>query len=327
MLNTPLARAASMISKKIVWFWKLPADERKALWNSVSAKRKIFYALSVMLSLSTTIFYYEHIEETPVTKRRRFVVLTREQVDTMVNTEKEHILGMMAAKGSLLPETHEAHQLVQSIVTQLVTTSPPQDQNERKLNFKIHVFENPQLVSAFSLPTGDVIVFTGLIDACSNREELSFLLGHEMAHCLLGHKTEHLSWWALVNFVTDFLKEFWEIAESQISSFTPLRLFQHKVAEVLLTYPYSDEMEKEADMVGLTMAARACYDPVKGCGVWTNLRGVEAKSEKKFEYLVLHPCNEHRHGDIAGLLSDVCAAWKASGCGVPSPNASTAAKK
>lgn len=315
-----------MISKKIIWIWKLPAEERKAHWNSVSAKRKIFYVVSTVLSLLGTAYYYEHVEETPITKRRRFMVLTREQVDTMVNTERQNILTMMAAKGTLLPDTHQTHQLVLSMVTQLAAKAPSPDQGALQLNYKVHVFENPNLVSAFCLPTGDLIIFTGLIDACCNREELSFLLGHELAHCMLAHKSEHLSHWAIVNFFTDFLKEFWEVAESQISSFQPLRLFQHKVAEVLLTYPYSEEMEKEADKMGLIMAARACYDPVKGCGVWTDLRGVEAKGEKKVEYLVLHPCNDHRYGNIAGLVPEACAVWKASGCGQV-VNMSTAAKK
>lgn len=326
MLNTPLARAGSMISKKIIWLWKLPADERKDVWHSVSAKRKIFYVVSTVLSLLATAFYYEHVEETPITKRRRFIVLTREQVDTMVNTEKDNILSTMAAKGTLLPDTHLKHQLVLSIVTQLTANAPPPDQGTFQLNYQVHVFENPDLVSAFCLPSGDLIVFTGLIDACSNREELSFVLGHELAHSMLAHKTEHLSRWAIINYFTDFLKEFWEVAESQINSFQPLRLFQNKVTEVLLTYPYSEEMEMEADKVGLIMAARACYDPVKGCGVWTNLTGVEAKGEKKVEYLTLHPCDARRHGNIAGLVSEACVVWKASGCGQVA-NMSTATKK
>ena len=313
MLNTPLVRAASLFSKKVVWLWKLPPEERKALWSSVSAKKKLFYGVSVLLSLLMTAFYYDHIEETPITKRRRFNVLTREQVDTMVMAERDNILKMMAAKGNLLPESHETHHLVHSIVTQLLSSN--QSPDLAGLNFKVHVFDNSNLISAFCLPTGDLIISTGLVTACRSTEELSFLLGHELAHCILGHKTEHLSWWAIVNFCTDFLKEFWEIAESRVSSFQPLRLFQHKVVEVLLTYPYSDEMEREADMVGLTMAARACFDPVKACGVWTTLRGEEAKGEKKMEYLVLHPCGEHRHGNIASLLPDACVVWKTSGCG------------
>ena len=312
MLNTPLARAVSLFSKKVVQIWKLPAEERRALWSSVSAKRKIFYGVSVVLSVVMGVAYYEHIEETPITKRRRFIALTREQVDTMVNTERDNILQMMAKNGALLPESHGAHQLVQTTLTQLLSSN--QSPDLAGLSCKVHVFDNPDLISAYSLPTGDIIVYTGLVNACRSTEELSFVLGHEVAHYVLGHKTEHLSKWAVVNFFTDFLNEFWEVAESTINSFRPLRLFQHKVVEVLLTYPYSDEMEKEADQVGLTMAARACYDPVKACGVWTNIKGEEAKGEKKVIYLTLHPCDEHRHGNIAGLLPGACAVWKGSGC-------------
>lgn len=45
----------------------------------------------------------------------------------------------------------------------------------------------------FGLQNGQVFVFTGLLTAVSDIHQLSFILGHEMAHAVLGHAVSVLS--------------------------------------------------------------------------------------------------------------------------------------
>jgi len=35
--------------------------------------------------------------------------------------------------------------------------------------------------------TGNIFVFTGMLATCNSEDELGVILGHEMAHALLGH--------------------------------------------------------------------------------------------------------------------------------------------
>lgn len=40
---------------------------------------------------------------------------------------------------------------------------------------------------SFCFQNGQVFVFTGLLDAVSDINQLSFILGHEVAHAVLAH--------------------------------------------------------------------------------------------------------------------------------------------
>lgn len=43
------------------------------------------------------------------------------------------------------------------------------------------------------LQNGQIFVFTGLLTAVSDVNQLSFILGHEIAHAVLGHAVSILS--------------------------------------------------------------------------------------------------------------------------------------
>ena len=35
--------------------------------------------------------------------------------------------------------------------------------------------------------TGNIFVFTGMLEACENDDQLGYILGHEIAHSVLSH--------------------------------------------------------------------------------------------------------------------------------------------
>lgn len=57
---------------------------------------------------------------------------------------------------------------------------------------KIHVFED-ELINAFALPGGHIIVNTALITHCDNPEMLAGVMAHEMAHVELDHVSRKLA--------------------------------------------------------------------------------------------------------------------------------------
>ena len=42
-----------------------------------------------------------------------------------------------------------------------------------------------------SLQCGNIVVFTGMLLMCDNDDQLGCVLGHEMAHTVLGHTVRH----------------------------------------------------------------------------------------------------------------------------------------
>ena len=41
--------------------------------------------------------------------------------------------------------------------------------------------------------TGNIFVYTGMLDMCANDDQLGIILGHEMSHAILNHSAETIS--------------------------------------------------------------------------------------------------------------------------------------
>ncbi|EGV91705.1 Metalloendopeptidase OMA1, mitochondrial [Cricetulus griseus] len=88
-------------------------------------------------------------------------------------------------KNDMLPERDPRYLTVKEVVYHL--TQCNQDvPGISEINWVIHVVDSPD-VNAFVLPNGQVFVFTGLLNSVTDTHQLSFLLGHEIAHAVLGH--------------------------------------------------------------------------------------------------------------------------------------------
>jgi len=105
--------------------------------------------------------------------------------------------------------------------------------------------------NAFALPGGFIFVTRSLADLClPDRSELAFILGHEMAHVIRGHA---------INRIVS------QSAIAAASRAAPIRGavsgWLRKVGVQFLESTYSQELESEADQLGLRLASAAGYDP------------------------------------------------------------------
>jgi len=60
------------------------------------------------------------------------------------------------------------------------------ERTEQSLDIKVFIFRNPQ-VNAFAMPNGHVYFNEGLIASLDNKDQLAFVVGHEIAHVELEH--------------------------------------------------------------------------------------------------------------------------------------------
>jgi predicted Zn-dependent protease len=105
--------------------------------------------------------------------------------------------------------------------------------------------------NAFALPGGFIFVTTSLVELCQrNENEVAFILGHEMGHVIRGH--------AMNRIVSDS-------AVAAASRAVPIRGvlsgWLRKVGVQFLESTYSQELESEADQLGVHLMAAAGYDP------------------------------------------------------------------
>jgi Zn-dependent protease with chaperone function len=132
--------------------------------------------------------------------------------------------------------------------------------------FKESVFQysftpvNLKEINAFALPGGPMFINRGLFDAAAAEGEVVGVMGHELAHVLLRHGTANMSKaqnpWLQLGQIAGVVggAVVGGAAGSAIAQGSQLGL-----GTVLLRY--SRDFEKQADLLGAQIMARAGYDP------------------------------------------------------------------
>ena len=105
--------------------------------------------------------------------------------------------------------------------------------------------------NAFALPGGFIFVTGSLVELCQwNRDEIAFILAHEMGHVIRGH--------AMNRIVSNS-------AIAAASRAAPVRGvlagWLRRVGVQFLESAYSQDMESEADKLGVRLTAAAGYNP------------------------------------------------------------------
>ena len=111
---------------------------------------------------------------------------------------------------------------------------------------------NSGAVNAFALPTGQLYVTRGLVALASDTSELSSVLSHEMAHVIAKHASIREDQARQAAVVTRVVTDM-----SNDPDLTALALAKTK----LTMASFSRAQEFEADGIGVSIAAKAHFDP------------------------------------------------------------------
>merc|ERR1711860_134423 len=160
--------------------------------------------------------------------------------------------------------------------------------------------------NAFVLPNGHIFVFNGMLDLCSNDSQLGVVIGHEIAHALLNHTGEKLTY---INFISALLF----IPMAVIWAFLPndgialvTDWFINKVSDLIFELPFSRQMETEADEVGLKLAAKSCIDIREAPLFWAKMKLISEMTSDEggeiLEFASTHPSHEHREHKLASMV-------------------------
>ncbi|XP_027708620.1 metalloendopeptidase OMA1, mitochondrial isoform X2 [Vombatus ursinus] len=282
------------------WWQTLPPNKKELFKESVKKNKwKLFLGLS-SLGVLFVVFYFTHLEESPVTGRKKLLVLGKDQF--MMLSQMEYEAWMEEFKNDLLTEKDPRYLAVKEVLQRLVESNKdiPGISDFRWI---IHLVDRPS-INAFVLPKGQVFVFTGLLEAVTDVHQLAFLLGHEIAHAVLGHAAEKASLVHLWDFLgLIFLVMIWAVCPRDSLAVLG-QWIQSKLKEYVFDRPFSRTLEVEADKVGLQFAAKACVDVRASSVFWQQLEFADRiLGEPKLpEWLSTHPSHENRAEHLERLI-------------------------
>ncbi|MBS8240906.1 M48 family peptidase [Marinobacter lipolyticus] len=201
----------------------------------------------------------------------------------------------------------DINRLVQCITGELVATLEEAPVNGVSLpdSWEVVVFDNPS-PNAFALPGGKIGVHSGLLRVADNPAQLAAVIGHEIAHVLADHGNERLTQqlglkagMLLIGLFTES-----EIAEDQIQQALGLG------AQLGITLPFSRAHEEEADLLGLSLMARAGFEPGESVRLWQNM--AQASGNQPLEFLSTHPSHDTRIESLRQQMSAASTLYEAA---------------
>lgn len=181
--------------------------------------------------------------------------------------------------------------IVERVGRQLAAVSPMPH-----LKWEFKLIESPQK-NAFALPGGKVAIYTGILPVCANEAGLAAVMGHEIAHAIARHGTQRMSRSLILSGLMDIASSSLSNHENQEEILAALGVGTN----VGLTLPFSRSNESEADEIGLTLMAKAGYDPGEAERFWDRFSKMKQGASPP-EILSTHPADTTRIEDIRRLL-------------------------
>lgn len=171
-----------------------------------------------------------------------------------------------------------------------------------KWGWETNVFQSPE-VNAFCMAGGKMGVYSGLIERLQiTDDELAAVMGHEIAHALREHVREQVSAQQAAKLPGMVL--------AIVTGNQALADLGDMVSSVTLTLPKSREAEREADVIGVELAARAGYDPRAAISLWQKMNRLGGGRPP--EFLSTHPNPESREQDLAAMADVVMPLYEAA---------------
>ncbi|XP_077929207.1 metalloendopeptidase OMA1, mitochondrial isoform X2 [Halichoerus grypus] len=234
------------------WWQALPPNKKELFKESLRKNQWKLLLCFSSFGLLFVVFYFTHLEVSPVTGRSRLLLLGKEHFRLL--SELEYEAWMEEFKNDMLTEKDARYLMVKEVVHHLIECNKDIP-GISEINWIIHMVDSPD-VNAFVLPNGQVFIFTGLLNSVTDIHQLSFLLGHEIAHAVLGHAAEKASLVHLLDFLgLIFLIMIWAICPRDSLALLG-HWIQSKLQEYMFDRPYSRTLEAEADKIGLQLAAK-----------------------------------------------------------------------
>lgn len=221
-----------------------------------------------------------------------------DQLEMAATQEYGKLLAQARQQGALAPESHPQLQALRAISSRLIAQSARWNERAGKWRWEVNLIGSKQ-VNAFCMPGGKIAVFTGLLNGLRlTEDETAMVVGHEMAHALREHAREQ----AAKNTLTGLAANVLGMVFSG-SNYSDVANIAINAGHGLAARAFSRSDEREADLVGMELAARGGFDPQAGITLWEKM-GRASKGAPP-EFLSTHPANASRIEDIRRHLPDV----------------------
>ena len=234
--------------------------------------------------------------------RTQTMMLASSTVNREAGKAYQQTLKEAAKKGTL---NRDAAQVVRvrSIANRLIPATRAFRADAPGWAWEVNVLTSKD-VNAWCMPGGKMAVYSGLIERLKvTDDELAAVMGHEIAHALREHGRERASQAVVQSLGLAVIGAALGINESALD-------LVGVVTDLTFNLPNSREHEREADRIGVELAARAGYDPRAAVTLWQKMGQTGGSAPPQF--LSTHPAPENRQRDLTNYAAQVMPLYESA---------------
>jgi beta-barrel assembly-enhancing protease len=200
-------------------------------------------------------------------------------LESAISVEQEEKLGGFLKDAVLqkytLVEDNAADSAIQQITERLISSL-----DSSNYHYRISIIESDE-INAFTLPGGNIFIFSGLIDASESPEEVAAVLAHEIGHAEQRHVVKKLTKELSITAIVAVL------SGGDPSVITT-------IMKDLLSNTFSRDQEREADQFALALLEKSSVDPYSLATFFKRLNDKDLSYNKNLEIVMTHPHNDSR---------------------------------
>jgi len=194
-----------------------------------------------------------------------------------ISIENEDALGKLIVEDILTkqPDFHIVSNPVLDSAIHVITTRLIDNLELTEYDYHIKVVDDPQ-INAFTLPGGNVFIFTGLLEFANNPEEVAAVLAHEIGHVEKRHVMSKL------------VKEFGITLLFSILAGGDAVLLS-ELAQTVVSTVFDRKQETEADAFAFELMVKSNVSPTAMASFFRRVKRELGGYDEKLEILMSHP--------------------------------------
>jgi len=241
---------------------------------------------------------------TSPTGRSQLMLVSPEEAITASKQAYTQTLKPLSDKGKIDNDpvvTRRVKLITGRLISQAIEKFP----HTRRWDWSVKVIDDPEVVNAWCMAGGKMAIYTGLLHKVKpTDDELAQVMGHEIAHALANHTAEKMSVAMASQLGMAAIAVAANDSEYRGAALTGAAL----AATYAVQMPNSRTAEREADQMGIELAAKAGYDPYAAATLWDKMAKVGGSSPP--EFLSTHPSPGNRQATLRQLAPNMMPYYK-----------------
>jgi predicted Zn-dependent protease len=240
----------------------------------------------------------------PITDRKQLALIP----ESKINSQAAAAYEQFRAKTKLITEGKQLKEIIEigkriEISVSTFFTSKGQDDPTKNFGWDYVLVNNDKVVNAWCMPGGKIAVYTGLLKITKNKNALSIVMGHEIAHAVAKHSVERASQAMTINLGTTvadiFLGGAINRTRNTVGQNTGFDIFR-----IGIMNPFGRKQETEADYLGLIFSSLAGYDIRESVKLWERM-AEKNKGKEPPVFLSTHPSSSKRIENLNKWINEV----------------------